>query len=152
VDRFPTLPHKARRFFALRAMERRVNREPPPGGVREVDYAISAFWLFRRDLIDRVGVLDERIFYAPEDVDYCLRLWKSGYSVLYDATVHAVHDAQEISRGAPLKKIALRHIAGLLYLFRKHGYVMSRRRVYRAIARARTDAIAAGRLAGQGEG
>jgi GT2 family glycosyltransferase len=144
VDRFPTLTHKAKRFLALRAMERRVNREPPPGGVREVDYAISAFWLFRRDLLDRVGLLDERIFYAPEDVDYCLRIWKRGYSVLYDANVHAVHDAQEISRGAPIKKIAFRHIAGLFYLFRKHGYLLSRRRVYRAIQRARAHAAPAG--------
>ncbi len=133
VDQFPTLPHKVRRFLSLRAMEHRINRQPLPTGQREVDYAISAFWLMKRCLLEHVGMFDTRIFYAPEDVDYCLRTWKAGYAVVYDGSVHAVHEAQEISRGAPWRRIAISHVAGLFYLFRKHSYFLSRRRVYREI-------------------
>jgi GT2 family glycosyltransferase len=136
VDRFPTLFHKIWRFVALRAMERQFDREPPSRGVREVDYAISAFWLIKREVLDRVGLLDEAIFYAPEDVDYCLRIWKAGYSVAYDSTTAAVHDAQEISRVPPWRRAALRHIAGLLYFFRKHRYILGRRRLYRTLGRS----------------
>ena len=45
--------------------------------------AISCCWFMRREVIERVGPLDELIFYAPEDVDYCLRAWKSGLAVVY---------------------------------------------------------------------
>lgn len=140
VDRFPTVAHKVRRYVSLRSMERRLNGGGMPARIVEVDYAISAFWLLTRAAADRVGPLDEEIFYAPEDVDYCVRIWKAGYAVLYDPTVHAIHDAQEISRVAPWKRMARSHAAGLVYLFRKHRYCLGRRRLYRTIRRARTAA------------
>ena len=87
----------------------------------DVDYAISAFWLFRGDLIEKVGVLDENIFYSPEDVDYCIRIKKQGYRIVYDPSVHIVHDAQEISR-KKLNKFFFSHLKGLFYLFKKHHY------------------------------
>ena len=134
TDVFPTLGRKLQRFFALKAMERRANR--PPTEPTMVDYAISAVWLFRRDVLDTVGLLDEKIFYSPEDVDYCLRVWAAGYTVVYDPTVHAVHDAQEISRGLfPLRKSTFSHAGGLLYLFRKHGYAFGHKRLYHRLNR-----------------
>ena len=38
----------------------------PFSRLTDVDYAISACWFFRRELLDIVGYLDERIFYSPE--------------------------------------------------------------------------------------
>jgi GT2 family glycosyltransferase/glycosyltransferase involved in cell wall biosynthesis len=37
----------------------------------------------RRDLIDAIGVMDERYPMAFEDVDWCLRAWQAGRSVVY---------------------------------------------------------------------
>jgi GT2 family glycosyltransferase len=139
TDVFPTALRKLRRLLTLKSMERRMdgsNRQP---GRQTVDYAISAFWLMRRDVLEAVGLLDERIFYSPEDVDYCLRVWNAGYTVEYEPSVHAIHCGQEISRGFPLSRAALSHIGGLIYLFRKHRYVLSRRRLYR-----RLEALRAG--------
>ena len=131
TDVFPTVARKLRRLFLLRSMERQLDG----GGSRphSVDYAISAFWVLRRDVFTTVGLLDEKIFYSPEDVDYCLRVWKAGYKVLYDPTVQAIHCAQEISRRSPFSRAAVSHAAGLLYFFGKHGYVFSTRRLYRRI-------------------
>jgi GT2 family glycosyltransferase len=126
-DRFPTLLDKAHRFLRLRAIEKRqalaMNDKTEP---LSVDYAISACWLLRRDLVRSVGELDERIFYAPEDVDYCLRVWKAGYRILYVPTVTIVHHAQEISRGLTINRAKLSHIRGLLYYFFKHRYLLRR--------------------------
>jgi len=129
ADVFPTVARKLRRLFLLRTMERRLDG----GGSRPrtVDYVISAFWVLRRDVLTTVGLLDEKIFYSPEDVDYCLRVWQAGYKVMYDPAVHAIHCAQEISRRSPLSFAAVSHAAGLLYFFRKHGYAFSTRRLYR---------------------
>jgi GT2 family glycosyltransferase len=140
TDVFPTIFRKLSRLFMLRAMERKLDSDRRALQTQHVDYAISAFWLLRREVLEAVGLLDEKIFYSPEDVDYCLRVWKAGYTVLYDPAVHAVHCAQEISRRSPLSRAAVSHAAGLMYLFRKHGYAFSTRRLYRAFGRTRTAA------------
>jgi GT2 family glycosyltransferase len=135
TDVFPTVPRKLRRFLALKRMERANVTAGSSQGPRDVDYVISAFWLLRRDVVDAVGPLDENIFYSPEDVDYCLRVWAAGYTVVYDPTVYAVHDAQEISRGFRVKEASLSHAKGLAYLFWKHRYALTRRGLYRRIGR-----------------
>jgi len=139
ADRFPTLVHKVRRYLWLRRMERDLNAALPMPGVYDVDYAISAFWLIKREVVETVGMLDERIFYAPEDVDYCLRVWQSGYSCVQDSTVHAIHDAQEISRVAPWRPSAISHMKGLVYFFAKHRYLFSTRRARDLIRAAHTN-------------
>ena len=123
VDQFPTLLHKLKRFFFLRRLEAKeggdsscVNEE------RLVDYAISAFWLIKREAFEAVGLLDENYFYAPEDVDYCLSMWKAGYGIVYQPQVKVIHHTQEISRGFKLNKAKLEHIKGLAYFFYKHFY------------------------------
>ena len=126
-DRFPTVTDKINRFLRLREIEQKEGQamvgrsEPFP-----VDYLISAFWLMRRDLIDTVGPLDEDFFYAPEDVDFCLRVWKAGFQILYVPSVTIVHHTQEISRGLKLNRAKFAHLKGLAYYFRKHRYWLRR--------------------------
>ncbi len=132
TDTFPTLFRKLHRLFGLRNLEASAK---PPAEPCSVDYAISALWVFRRSLLDEVGLLDEAIFYSPEDVDFCLRVWKAGYTVKYDPRVKAVHDAQELSRGAKLNWFAVQHAKGLAYLFWKHKYFLGLWRLRREIAR-----------------
>jgi GT2 family glycosyltransferase len=126
VDRFPTLAHKINRFFNLRMMESREGESlRQTTGIRDVEYAISAFWIFRRELLAKVGFLDEKIFYSPEDVDYCLRVWKAGYRVVYVPSAIVIHHTQEISRGWKLNRAKFSHLKGLLYLFAKHRYLFA---------------------------
>lgn len=133
VDTFPTLARKAQRYFALRQLEAR----EPPSAAGPVDYAISACWLLSSAAIKATGLLDERIFYSPEDVDYCIRLWRAGYQVHYFPEVSVVHDAQEISRpkGIGINKFTVRHAKGLLYLFAKHRYGLTLGGLYRRLGR-----------------
>jgi GT2 family glycosyltransferase len=51
--------------------------------VREVDWVSGAAMLVRRDLIERIGGLDERFWAYCEDVDLCWRTWQAGYKVLF---------------------------------------------------------------------
>lgn len=136
TDVFPTLGRKLERLFRLRALERREARIQQSS--EAVDYAISAFWLMRRDLIDRIGPLDERIFYAPEDVDFCLRAWLHGKRVVYRPDLEVVHDAKERSRSLKGLLFAWRHVLGLTYFFKKHGYLFSAGKLYRRIGRPRS--------------
>ncbi|MEM8949669.1 MAG: glycosyltransferase family 2 protein [Pseudomonadota bacterium] len=139
TDVFPTVPRKLERFFRLRALERQGLSGPQPS--KAVDYAISAFWLMKRELIDLVGTLDERIFYAPEDVDFCLRAWLNGKRIVYRPDLEVVHDAKERSRSLKSLVFTWRHIRGLAYFFRKHRYAFSADALYRRIDGASKPAI-----------
>lgn len=136
VDVFPTVGHKTRRFLHLRAMEEAEATAGPGGEPRSVDYAVSAFWVLPHEVVDRVGLLDERIFYAPEDVDYCLRVWLSGYQVVYWPEVMAIHHAQEISRRALFSRSMREHVKGLAYFWRKHRFLLSADAVHERIRTA----------------
>lgn len=125
TDRFPTFFTKFLRYLFLKFIEKnedvRESQNPYP-----VEYAISAFWLFRYEILKEVGLLDEKIFYAPEDVDYCMRIWKKGYRIMYVPEVSSIHDAQEISRDLRINKATVEHVKGLIYFFRKHKYFLKR--------------------------
>lgn len=122
TDQFPTVWRKLYRYLFLKSIEQDEQEVPIENAPVEIDYAISAFWLIRKETIENVGLLDENIFYAPEDVDYCIRIWQHGYKILYVPKVYAIHHAQEISRGFRINKATIEHIKGLIYYFRKHRY------------------------------
>jgi GT2 family glycosyltransferase len=84
----------------------------------------SAFWLFKRELIESIGLLDEKIFYAPEDVDFCVRAWLKGWKIYFYSRAKVIHRAQEISRKKPFGRAALSHLKGLAYYFWKYGYAL----------------------------
>jgi hypothetical protein len=125
VKRFPTFIDKLRkvpRILTGRPVPRTDCYPSFPFEVRTpVESAISACWFFRKDLLGRVGFLDEAIFYAPEDVEYSMRVWRSGRQVVYDPSLVLLHHTQQISHRRPFSMLALSHLKGLLHYHRKHG-------------------------------
>lgn len=91
-----------------------------------VDYAISAAWFVPRRVFDRIGLLDERIFYSPEDVEFCARCWREGLSVWYFPEVEIVHDCQRLTSKRPFTKMGLSHARGLLRYWSAYGGLVSR--------------------------
>jgi GT2 family glycosyltransferase len=55
----------------------------------------------RREVLERVGLLDESYPMAYEDVDYCLRAWQSGFRVRYFPIARLVHH-ESVTRGTDL--------------------------------------------------
>ncbi len=135
TDVFPTLVRKLRRFLFLRKMELAERNLSEISAPVDVDYAISACWLIRRDAFAATGLLDEKIFYSPEDVDYCLRTWEAGFRITYVPEAEVIHDAQELSRGFRLTRFHFSHFWGIIYLQRKHRYYFGLQRLYRRLGR-----------------
>jgi len=52
----------------------------------------------RRQVIERIGLFDERYAMAYEDVDWCLRAWQAGFRVLYFPAAQLVHH-ESVTRG-----------------------------------------------------
>ena len=134
-DVFPTLVHKFKRFLFLKKMEAQPHELQSIKEPVTVDYAISACWLLTRDAINKTGLFDEKIFYSPEDVDYCLRVWESGLKITYVPTAEVIHDAQELSRGFKLSKFHCSHLKGLFYLMNKHPYFWGLSNLYKRLNR-----------------
>ena len=77
--------------------------------------------MFRRDLPESIGLLDEKIFYSPEDVEYCVRAWKKGLRVIYCPEAHIIHATQRISKKKLISKHNWEHLKGLIYFFGKYS-------------------------------
>jgi GT2 family glycosyltransferase len=86
----------------------------------EVDYVIGACQLIRKPAMDKVGFLDERIFFGPEDADFCLRLKLAGWKIMYLPHVSIIHHYQQVSRRNLFSKITWKHLNALIYFFWKH--------------------------------
>ncbi|MDE6543307.1 MAG: glycosyltransferase family 2 protein [Muribaculaceae bacterium] len=83
-------------------------------------YVIGAAQLIRRSVFDQIGLLDENIFYGPEDADLCTRIRRSGLGeIIFLPSVVIVHHWQRASR-SPFSPLWRRHLVSLLHFYRKH--------------------------------
>jgi GT2 family glycosyltransferase len=57
----------------------------------EVDVLVGCFWMVRREAIDKFGLLDEEFFMYAEDLDWCKRCWKAGWSAVFFPEAKAIH-------------------------------------------------------------
>lgn len=128
VKKFPSLLAKLAKIpkivFKIKIKDYDWYQDFPFESETEVDYAISACWFFKRKLLQQVGFLDEKIFYAPEDIDYCLRVRKNGKKIIYYPHITVMHYCQQITHKRALSRISLSHFQGLLYYFAKHRYLI----------------------------
>ena len=93
---------------------------------RVVDYVIGACQIIRREAYVQVGALDERFFYGPEDVDYCIRMWRAGWGVMYVPDAVVIHNEQRLTQRRAFSKLSLLHAQGLARYFWKHRYLFTR--------------------------
>lgn len=85
----------------------------------EVDWVSGAALFINRNVIDRIGVLDDKFFMYCEDVDYCKRAWDAGFKVVYLPTAVITHAIGKSSDQVPNRMIARFHLSMLRY-YRKH--------------------------------
>lgn len=80
--------------------------------VRRVGWAVGAALLLRRDAIDDVGGFDDSLFMYAEDLDWCWRASRAGWSVVFtpDAVVRHVGNASGANRwGEQREQVAIRN-------------------------------------------
>jgi len=94
--------------------------------IKEVDYLIGACQFIRGEVIKKIGMYDDKIFYGPEDIDFCLRIWKAGWKVMYSPHTQIVHHEQRITKKNIFSSISLKHFIGILYIYRKYNFRISR--------------------------
>lgn len=111
---------------SLRRKGEQMEQIPKKDAITDVGYLMSACWMIPAKVVKEIGLLDENIFYAPEDVEYCMRAWKNGYRVAYNNQVYIIHAWQRLSKKKLLSKHNWEHVKGLFYLFHKYHCFVSK--------------------------
>ena len=74
----------------------------------------------RYEIYPKIGGLDEKIFYSPEDVEYCLRVRSKGYKVVHLKNAKIIHLYQRISKKKLISKVNFSHLIGIHYVLKKY--------------------------------
>jgi N-acetylglucosaminyl-diphospho-decaprenol L-rhamnosyltransferase len=131
--KFPTLMGKVGRRLNIYPFNKMAKNESMLGENYNqpftVDYVIGAAQLVRMEMYHKVGGLDGKMFYGPEDVDFCIRCWKAGWEVWYLPKVKIIHYEQRITktfRKIFTSKTGRAHLIALIRYFLKHGGLFKR--------------------------
>lgn len=103
----PILHHKGGydwggKYNKWTGMVRHKNWENKPKTIQSVDHVAGASMLISRPVLEQVGLFDERFFLYYEDLDYCLRTIKAGYSIHINPEVVSSHAVSASS--APFRR------------------------------------------------
>jgi N-acetylglucosaminyl-diphospho-decaprenol L-rhamnosyltransferase len=109
----------------------RLERAVETGENIDVDWALGASMLIRRETLLDVGPLDEEYFLYFEDVDWCLRVWKAGWQCRFVPAAVCRHDYGRGSSVGGMLGIATNpllrwHIRSAIRFFAKHGPQVAR--------------------------
>lgn len=88
----------ARINFALGRFDHVQSKPTPATNLVETDYVTGACMLLPRSVIERVGLLDEKLFAYFEDVDLCLRARRAGFALACILAATVVHKVSATTR------------------------------------------------------
>lgn len=70
---------------------------------QEVDSIIGACMVVRKTCIDRIGLLDEDYFFFMEETDWCFRMKKSGFRIVYFPDCRIIHLQGKSAEQIPIR-------------------------------------------------
>ncbi len=102
-----------------------------PDKPHKVDAVSGAFLMIRKEVIDNIGILDESFFMYGEELDWCFRAKKAGWSVMYYPNAEIIHYKGECSRFNSRKATLEFHRA--MYLFHKKHFAERHSKIVNSI-------------------
>jgi hypothetical protein len=89
---------------------------------KKVGWVMGAFLFMKREVFEKTKGFDEKFFLYMEEVEWCLRATKKGYSIWYTPKFVITHVDKASAFGDPIElaKIFRREMLGLAYYLRKH--------------------------------
>lgn len=101
----------------------------PPGHhddvTRECDWVVGCYMLIRREVVAECGLFDPRYFLYLEEVDFCRRVKRAGWKVVYFAETTVVHLGGESAKSdeeltTSGRQISVMQIESELLYYRKN--------------------------------
>ena len=116
--KFPNPWNSFLRLFGLKKFSD-YNIDTPIDQETEVDAVMGAYLMIRREVMDKIGLLDEEYFMYGEDLDWCWQAKEAGFKVMYYPEAQITHYKYGSSQSVPFKTIRLAHQAMKIF-YRKH--------------------------------
>jgi N-acetylglucosaminyl-diphospho-decaprenol L-rhamnosyltransferase len=119
----------------------------------EIDSPCGAFMFVRQEVIEQVGLLDERYFMYGEDLDWAYRMKAAGWRIMYTPITTVIHLKRASSRKSRSRTI--RAFYDAMRIFYREHYERSYPRwlswiIYRAIDVREALELTANRLVSRG--
>jgi GT2 family glycosyltransferase len=85
----------------------------------------GANMLIKTSVISKVGGLDENFFYGPDDIDYCFRVGKAGFNIVYNGSTKLEHIGS-YSYKSSKKDFIYKHqsYGTMLFTFRYNSFIV----------------------------
>jgi N-acetylglucosaminyl-diphospho-decaprenol L-rhamnosyltransferase len=87
----------------------------------DVDWLSGACMLIRRRAFEEVGGFDPGYFMYFEEMDFCLRLHRAGWQVVFDPLAEVKHVVGGSTRSAPYRKVVHHHRSALRFYCRRYA-------------------------------
>jgi N-acetylglucosaminyl-diphospho-decaprenol L-rhamnosyltransferase len=97
------------------------------------DWVAGASMIIRREVIEKIGLLDDRYFMYFEEVDFCLRAKRAGFDCMYVPASRVVHLVGQAS-GVTDSKQANKRRPAYWFESRRRYFVQNHGTIYTAIA------------------
>jgi GT2 family glycosyltransferase len=114
-------PNPANAFLRLFGLKRfsNYNVSGPIDQEMEVEAIMGACMLVPRQVVDKVGMLDEQFFFYGEDLDWCFRIKQAGYKIIYYPPAEILHIKSASSKHIPFKIVKVAYTAMKIF-YKKH--------------------------------
>lgn len=90
---------------------------------QDLSAVTAACMMFRRDVYEKAGGFEEKLAVAFNDVDFCLKVGKAGYLVVYDPFVEMYHHESK-TRGSEDTKEKVRRFQSEIEYMRSHWLIL----------------------------
>lgn len=71
----------------------------------EIDYAIGCAFLIKKEVLNKIGLFDEKYFIYNEEIELSYRAKKAGYKIVYAPKAKIWHHGSAVVRGETYKKV-----------------------------------------------
>ncbi|MDB5147844.1 MAG: hypothetical protein JWQ57_1864 [Mucilaginibacter sp.] len=90
----------------------------PTQEITKVEYVPGSSIMFRAFLADKVGLLDPNFFAYSEELDFCLRVKKENYGVVFIPDAKILH---KVGKSSPMAAKEYLRLRNKFYLFKRHS-------------------------------
>mgnify|MGYP001318495318 CR=1 FL=1 len=87
--------------------------------IEHVDWITGACFLIPQNVIDKIGLLDEDFFMYAEDVDWCKRILRNGFTILRYNKTSMIHDTNRYG-DIRFKKLSSVRLKSIILFYKKY--------------------------------
>ncbi|MBI3576855.1 glycosyltransferase family 2 protein [Candidatus Gottesmanbacteria bacterium] len=90
-----------------------------------IDSPSGAFYMVRREVVDKVGFLDEQFFMYGEDLDWSYRIKAAGWKIMFYPAVNVIHKKWQSGKAHPeetQRRLTQKYFFDAMKLFYKKHY------------------------------